>query len=76
MVNYRIKLTSNFKKSLKKYKKRNKDLSKLFYVMKLLENGEDLDAKYRDHHLINYCCIYDCRELHIDPDWLLIYSLS
>ena len=33
-----------------------------------------LDAKYRDHNLINDKYYKNCREYHIEPDWLLVYQ--
>ena len=42
--------------------------------MVLLQKGELLPTKYRDHILIgNYA---DRRECHIEPDWLLIYKID
>ena len=54
--------------------KRGKDLSKLRDVLDLLIEGMQLPEKHRDHALVgNYVGKRDC---HIEPDWLLIYSLS
>ena len=54
-------------------KKRGLDISKLCEVVDKLRNGEKLEPKYRDHALIgNY---KNCRECHINPDWLLIYEI-
>lgn len=39
----------------------------------MLENDIELDIKYRDHQLINSSRFYNCRECHIEPDWLLVY---
>lgn len=41
---------------------------------KLLAKGRTLPAKYKDHQLKG---IYkDCRECHIEPDWLLSYRIE
>jgi mRNA interferase YafQ len=54
--------------------KRGKDVSKLRVITELLESEKTLPSKYRDHKLIG---VYSgSRELHIEPDWLLIYKLS
>ena len=37
-----------------------------------LANDEVLEAKYKDHCLTGD--YKDCRECHIEPDWLLIYK--
>ena len=41
--------------------------------MKLLESGTQLSEKNNDHNLTgNYV---NCRECHIQSDWLLMYQL-
>ena len=72
-MKYEIKVTRQFKKDLKLAKKQGKNLDKLFDVVERLANGEVLEAKYRDHDLSGD--YNDCRECHIDPDWLLIYEI-
>ncbi len=72
-MKYEIKFTSQFKKDLKKAQKQGRDTDKLFYIIEKLANDEPLEAKFRDHSLIgNY---KNCRECHIEPDWLLIYEI-
>ncbi len=73
-MKYDIILTTAFKKELKNIKKRNKDLSKLTEIVNRLSNGQELPEKYRDHALANNLRFKDCRECHIEPDWLLIYK--
>lgn len=73
-MKYDIILTAAFKRELKNIKKRNKDLTKLTEVVNKLANGQELDAKYRDHALANNLRFKDCRECHIEPDWLLVYK--
>ena len=73
-MKYEIILTSAFKKELKNIKKRNKDLSKLTEIVNKLANDIELDIKNRDHRLVNNLRIKNCRECHIEPDWLLIYK--
>ena len=72
-MKYEIILTSAFKKELKKIKKRSKDLSKLTEVVNKLARGEELDIKNHDHALANNLRFKNCRECHIEPDWLLVY---
>ena len=62
---------SRFEKDVKKLKKRGKDFSKLEKVLHKLVNGESLEAKYKNHALVGNW--RPCWELHIEPDWLLIY---
>ena len=67
-------MTSAFKKELKNLKKRNKDLSKLTEIVNKLANDEKLDLKKRDNSLVNNLRFQNCRECHIEPDWLLVYK--
>lgn len=72
-MKYEIKFTSQFKKDLKQAKKQGKNTDKLFAVIEKLASGEALESKYKDHALTgNY---KDCRECHVEPDWLLIYEI-
>ncbi|MBQ9181098.1 MAG: type II toxin-antitoxin system YafQ family toxin [Bacilli bacterium] len=73
-MKYEIILTSLFKKELKIIKKRSKDLSKLTEIVNKLARDEELDVKNRDHALINNMRFNNCRECHIEPDWLLVYK--
>lgn len=71
---YEIVLTSAFKKELKIIKKQRKNLQKLTNIVNKLANGEKLDVKNRDHLLVTNLRFNNCRECHIEPDWLLIYK--
>ncbi|MFN5351513.1 MAG: type II toxin-antitoxin system YafQ family toxin [Alphaproteobacteria bacterium] len=69
-----VKFHTSFKKDLKKCVKRGKDISKFNIVLDILEKNRFLPFKYKDHKLIgNY---KGFRELHIEPDWLLIYKIE
>ena len=54
--------------------KRGKNLEKLETVAQLLVEGKPLDRKYLDHPLTGNYKGY--RDLHIEPDWLLIYKIT
>jgi len=71
---YNIDFTSNFKKQYKKIKKQGKDLNKFRVVLEKLANGETLAENYRDHYLYDNKQYNNCRECHIEPDWLLVYQ--
>lgn len=73
-MKYDIILTTAFKRELKLIKKRKKDLEKLNKIVDMLANNEEIDAKYRDRALANSTRFKNCRELHIEPDWLLVYK--
>lgn len=75
-MKYKIDYTSNFKKQYKKIKKQGKDLNKLHEFIEKLANGDELEAKYKNHDLINNKLYKNCKECHIQPDWLLVYKLD
>ncbi len=71
---YTVKPTTKFQKDLKTIQKRGYDISLLMDVVKIIANGKPLPEHYKDHPLQgNY---KGCRECHITPDWLLIYSID
>lgn len=72
-MKYTVKFTSQFKKDLKLAKKRGKNIDLLFDIIELLAMDKSLDKKHRDHYLIG--SFKNCRECHIEPDWLLIYEI-
>lgn len=73
-MKYKIQFTTQFQKDIKKAKKQEKDLDKLFYIIEMLSNGESLPPKFKDHSLSgNYSGVREC---HIEPNWLLIYSIK
>ena len=66
--------TSQFKKDVKRVEKRGKDLGKLKTVLDLLINGGRLPESLKDHPLRgDFAGSRDC---HIEPDWVLIYTLT
>ena len=69
-----IRRTSQFKKDVKRMKKRGKDLSKLKEVLEKITRGQELEARYRDHVLVGQ--YRGTRECHVEPNWLLIYELG
>lgn len=72
MSKYRVKRTSVFKKDFKNAVKSGLDISEFKKVIDLLQNGEQLPEKYKDHKLTGKWKNY--RDCHITPDWVLIYQ--
>ena len=72
----KVEFTAKFKKDLKLAQKRNLNVDKIFDVIEKLSNKQDLEAKFKDHQLINYGNNKNTRECHIEPDWLLIYQIQ
>lgn len=75
-MKYVVVATAAFKKELKIIKKRHKDLMKLKQIVDVLSSGDQLSEKYKDHKLIDTPRFKNCRELHIEPDWLLVYRID
>jgi len=69
-----VRITSRFKKELKKAAKQQKDMGRLRAVVDLLQAEEPLPERNLDHPLTgNYV---GHRECHISPDWLLVYKIE
>jgi mRNA interferase YafQ len=69
-----IQRTSRFKKDYRRAKSRGLDMSLLKAVIIMLQNGEELDASYRNHQLEGkWKDSFDC---HIQPDWILVYRTT
>ena len=69
---YELHVTSQFKRDLKRCKRRWLPLDELWSVIGRLLNGEALEEKYHAHILTG-----DRKgqwECHIQPDWLLIWE--
>lgn len=69
-----IRRTSQFKRDVKRMKRRGKNLQELKKVIESLAGGRKLAPKYRDRMLVGG--YRGTRECHIAPDWLLIYELA
>jgi mRNA interferase YafQ len=65
--------TSQFKKDVKRAEKRGKDLLKLRNALDRLIDGHPLPPEYKDHPLRGEFA--GSRDCHIEPDWILIYTL-
>ena len=67
-----VSQTTQFVRDVKRMRKRGKNLEKLKVLVTKLSKTEPLDPKHRDHPLIGPW--KNCRDCHIEPDWILIYS--
>lgn len=66
-----LKLTSQFKKDLKRYKHNSEAIDGLEYILNLLVKGETIPEEYRPHILHgNYKNHMEC---HVKNDILLIW---
>lgn len=66
--------TGQFKRDVKLAGKRGKDMSKLRHVIGLLLAGDTLPRELGDHPLKGEW--KPSRDLHIEPDWVLIYAVD
>lgn len=69
-----ISVTRQFMKDLKIAKRRGLDIEILNEVVRSISEEQPLPVKNKDHKLTGNYAGY--RECHIQPDWLLIYSVD
>ena len=69
-----VRPTNRFKKDLKKAIAQGRDLTKLKKALEILSIPEPLPVEFRDHKLKGEW--QDFRECHVEPDWLLIYTIT
>lgn len=73
-MKYQIILTTRFKKEYKQMMRRSLDASRFEAVLRLLQAGEPLPERCRNHRLVGtYDGFWEC---HIQPDWLLVYAID
>ena len=73
-MRYELKYTRAFRRGYKRAKKRGLNLSLLGEIVEMLRCGKKLPKKYADHCLSGD--FSQCRECHIQPDWLLVYRID
>ena len=66
--------TGQFKRDVKLAEKRGKEMGKLRQVIALQWAGQSLPRKFGDHPLKGEW--KSRRDLHIEPDWVLIYRVE
>lgn len=66
--------TSQFKRDMKRIRKRGYDTHLVDILLEKLRNEEILDESYQDHPLKGKYRGF--RECHARPDWLLIYIIK
>ncbi len=69
-----IRRTSQFKKDVKRQRKRGKDFKEFKELVTKISTGTPLPSFHRDHQLLgNYKRYKRVCECHVELDWLLIY---
>jgi mRNA interferase YafQ len=66
--------TSQFKRDVKLAERRGKDMTELRHALLLLVEEKALPERYKDHSLGGNWKGH--RDLHLEPDWLLIYQID
>ena len=66
-----LKITSQFKKDLKRYQNQQKKIEKLKVVLGYLQEDVPIPPEYKPHKLLGE--YKDCMEYHIENDTLLIW---
>ena len=66
--------SGQFRRDVKQAQKRGKDMEKLKALLALLMEGKPLPVAYLDHPLKGGW--REFRDVHIEPDWLLIYKIT
>jgi mRNA interferase YafQ len=69
-----LRRDAQFKRDVKRLLRRGKDMDKLKEIIDRLVIAQELPARSRDHQLKG--TLKDCRECHIEGDWLLIYRIE
>lgn len=72
----KVEFTGQFKRDYKLALKRGCNPVLLQEVVSMLLREQVLPEKYRDHALTNSRDYKNMRECHVEPDWLLIYSVQ
>lgn len=65
---------NQFKKDVKRIIKQGKNLEELENILSILIEDEAIPDRHKDHPLTGD--YNEFRELHIKPDWLLIYKIE
>ena len=76
MIKYSVKYSKTFKRQLKNILRQGKDINKLLGIVEKLVRKQTLDYRHHDHLLLNNRIFNNCRECHIEPDWLLVYKYN
>lgn len=70
----RITQRKQFRRDLKRQRRRGKDIDELIVAVEVLAEQGALPSAYRPHRLSGeWSTVWEC---HIEPDWLLIYTVT
>ena len=66
--------TTEFKRDIKRLLRSGKDIEKLLCIIKVIAEGQKLPPECHDHSLDGKD--KNKRDCHIEPDWILIYTIE
>ncbi len=69
-----LRVATRFRRDMQKMVRRRKDLTKLQHVIESLVAQQPLAPRYHDRALTGL--LKTMRDLHVEPDWLLIYRID
>ena len=69
---YHIEYTNSFKKDIELMQKRNVNILELKSIIETLASGKNIPIKYKNHKLKGN--LLNKWDLHIQPDWILLYT--
>ena len=72
----KINTIAQFRKDIKKAKRQGRNLDDLRTVVDFLQKEIELPPQYRDHPLRKTNRFNECRDCHIQNDWVLIYRVN
>ncbi len=69
-----LRQTGQFKRDAKRAQKQGRPLEKIRVIAEALVADQPLESRLRDHALSE--AYSGARECHVEPDWLLVYTVS
>ncbi len=69
-----LRVATRFQRDMQRMVRRRKDLAKLQHVIEILVAQQPLSPRYHDHALTG--SLNTMRDLHVEPDWLVIYRID
>jgi mRNA interferase YafQ len=73
---YKIRLGEDFKKGLKRMKKRKKPMSDLRKIINILASGKNIPGEYDPHPLTGDLYGYWACQVGKNADWRLVYRID
>jgi len=69
-----LRVATRFQRDMQRMVRRRNDLTKFQHVIEILVAQQPLPSRYHDHALTG--SLHTMRDLHVEPDWLVIYRID